>query len=428
MKAEKITHERLGETVWLARASCGAEIALIPKPGFATSSGWFGLRYGSTDTKFRVGEQEEILVPDGSAHFLEHKLFEGREEKVFDRFGEIGADFNGGTGFRSTTYHFTSAGRFVEGLEVLLDFVQHPLITEERVEKEKGIIEQEVRMYEDLPHFRGLFLLHRGLYHQHPVRIPPGGAVSEVRRTSAAHLQACFDAFYRPENMKLALAGDFDPEEVFAMVEDRLDSSSGRPEVTRLYPEEAETPCAAVMEECFEVVRPHIWIGWRESAGLGLGPENLRRHVLASLVLDLALGDASVHHQELYETGIVDQSFHTGYSSDSDWGYAVAAGESDNPEAFVEGVRAALRKFNQAGVKEEDLERVRRSAWGNMVGGLQSPAALASNMLSGMLNQRRPFELLEVLAAVTPAEVEECARQLFRDEMSTVARLLPAGG
>ncbi len=426
MKIERIKHQLIEQEMWLAKADCGAKIALLPTPGFATSSGWFGLRYGSTDTRFKLGSGEVVEVPEGSAHFLEHKLFEGREQKVFDRFGEIGADFNGGTGFRSTSYHFTSAGRFSECLEVLLDFVQHPLITEERVEKEKGIIEQEVRMYEDLPHFRGIFMLHRGLYHQHPIRIPPGGAVSEVQRTTAKHLQDCFDAFYRPENLNLALAGDFDPEKVLAAVETQLDAASGLAEVQRLYPEEPAVPCELQMEESFAVVRSHIWLGWREAKGLGLGRDHLTRHVLASLVLDLALGDASRYHQELYENGIVDQSFHSGYSSDSDWGYAVAAGQSDDPEAFVKGIRSALSKFATDGVKDEDLERVRRSAWGNMVGGLQSPASLASNMLSSLLNNRAPFELLEVLQKVTPAMVEECAHQLFRDEMSTVACLMPA--
>ncbi|MCH2112434.1 MAG: insulinase family protein [Planctomycetes bacterium] len=371
-------HDGLQETVWHGRVSGGTEIAVIPKPGFSTAAGFFGLRYGSNDTHFQVAGQDPTQVPIGSAHFLEHKLFEGREEKVFDRFGAIGADFNGGTGFTSTNYHFISAGRFEQGLEILLDFVQHPLITEERVEKEKGIIEQEVRMYEDMPHFRGLFLLHRALYHNHPVRIPPGGSVDAVRATTAVDLQACFDAFYRPSELKLALAGDFDPHEVFALVDGWVDQREPLPEVTRMRPEEPTAPASAREVEEFSVSQPNIWLGFREDGGLAEPQARLRRRILSALALDLVLGDGAQLHQGLYEQGVLDDTFQTGYSSDVEWGHAVFSGQTQDPARFETGVREALATFVQEGVLEEDLERVRRSAWGSMVGGLQSPAALAS--------------------------------------------------
>ncbi|MDP7245505.1 MAG: pitrilysin family protein [Planctomycetota bacterium] len=424
MNIQQLKAKRLGETLWTAQSSSGVQIAVTPKKGFSSAAGHFGLRYGSTDTDFHV-DGKTIRVPDGSAHFLEHKLFEGREEKVFDRFGKLGADFNGGTGFRSTTYWFVSAGHFEECLDILLDFVQRPLITEERVEKEKGIIEQEVRMYEDNPHFRGLFLLHRALFQQHPIRIPPGGSVEAVQATTAAQLQTCWDAFYRPENLRLSLAGDLDPEKIFAYVEDRLISSQNQIEVVRELVQEPSTPHQAWAEEEFPVMRPQVRIGWRDKAGCGLGRPLLERQVLTSLALDLALGDAAPLHQELYEKEVVDETFHTGFSGDSDYSYALIGGQTDHPESFVEGVRSALARFLEEGPRAQDLERVRRSAWGNLVSGLQTPQALASSVLSAQLMEQRPFEVLDILDSVTAGTIHSRAHELFQDEHSSVAVLKP---
>ena len=425
MKDVRQIHDpQLRETVHLGRTDSGVQVAVIPKHGFSTSAGYFGLRFGSTATRFRALDGSVVEVPEGSAHFLEHKLFEGREEKVFDRFGKIGADFNGGTGFRSTNYYFVSAGRFEEGLDILLDFVQHPLITEERVEKEKGIIEQEVRMYEDNPDFRSVFMLHRALYAQHPIRIPPGGFVDTVRATTAAHLQQCYDAFYRPENLVLSLAGELDPDAVFAMVEARLDPPNpGGGEA--LYPEEPPVICEARVDEEFPVSRPHVLVGWREKGGVGLGEPMLRRRVLSSLAVDLAFDLSSGYHEELYRRGVVDDSFHAYYSDDADYGYAVAGGQTDDVEQFIGGVREAAARFVADGPRAEDVERLRRANWGSLVSGLQTPAALAGSVLASLLVEQRPFRLLGVLEEITVEEVAARARELFDPERSAVSVLQP---
>jgi len=413
---------RMGEEIVFAEASNGMQVAVCPKKGFSASCAHIGLRFGSTDTRFRTPEGEIIEVPDGAAHFLEHKLFEGREEKVFDRFGEIGAQFNGGTGFRSTNYWFASSGRFDEGLGILLDFVQTPLITPERVEKEKGIIEQEVRSYEDSAPYRGIFLLHRAMYSNHPIRITPGGAVSEVQRTTADDLQACFDAFYRPHQLKLVLAGELDVDTVLSQVESlTIESRPGNAE--RLYPNEPHQPAAAELDEVFPVSRPHVWLGWREKEGLGLGVEALRRRVASSLVLDLALDVSSPLQEDLYLGGKVDDSLSYHYSSDSDWGHAVVSGLGDGPKGFVAGVRWGGGRLAADGVAESDFERIKRASWGNVVSGIQTPGALAGTVLNSMLNEQEPFEVLEVLMSMTAADLSQRARELFHPEQSSVAIL-----
>jgi len=422
---QTIKHEQSGETVVMAESAAGTQIALCRTPGFSTSSGHFGLRFGSTDTHFRMPSGEIVEVPGGSAHYLEHKLFEGTEEKVFDRFGKLGARFNGGTSFRTTTYHFTTASRFEECLNVLVDFVQHPLITEERVEKERGIIEQEVRMYADHPGFRGTFLLHEALYSKHGIRVEPGGTVEDVRSIHAKHLQDCYDGFYRPQAMRLALAGDFDVEEVLAYLEPRLDNDH-TPLATKIYPTEPSSPAAEWLEEKFPVTRPHVWIGWRAETGVPDGRARLRTRLLSSLVLDLAFDIASDTHADLYQRGVIDDSFGCHWSGDSDWGHVIASGLCDNPKTFVAEIRAAAEAFASTGPAVADFERLKRAAWGGLISGLQTPTSLAGSILSSLLGEVPPFLMLDVLGEITFEDVRARAAELFQPQQSAVAVLMPS--
>jgi len=417
----------LGEETRLHRTAGGMRVALVPKAGFSTAAASIGLRFGSTHTRFRLPDGREVQVPDGSAHFLEHKLFEGREESVMMRFGRLGAQFNGGTGFHSTTYYFSSAGHFDECLEILLDFVQHPRITEERVEKEKGIIEQEVRMYEDDPRYRGHFLLLRALYHVLPIRVPPGGSVASVRETRAEHLQACWEGFYRPAKLVLTLAGELDAEAVLARVESLLED--GRPGAAEPLPV-AEPPEVAApwLEEEFAVARPRAWIGWRAARGPGGGEAMVRQQWAGSLLADLALGDASAGQEELRRRGLADDSFAAAWSCDLDYGHLVVSGQCDDPEAFAAGVREVLARFREEGPREEDLERLRRAAWGWTVSRLQTPFALANAVLHDLLDDTVPFSGLEVLASITREEVAALAREVLDPARSAVAVLRPRRG
>lgn len=424
---ERIQEPRLGESVWLAESTGGTRIALAQTPGYSTSAAFFGLRFGSNHVRFRSPEGREVEVPWGSAHFLEHKLFEGREEKVFDRFGRLGVQFNGGTSFARTSYYFVASDHFAEATEVLLDFVQDPLITPDRVEKEKGIIEQEVRMYEDDPGFRGHFLLHRALYHQHPIRISPGGPVDEVHRTTADHLQACFDAFYRPHQFALSLAGDFDPEAVLAQVEPLLHAARpGDPQVHAV--DEPALPAHARLVEEFAVSRPHVWMGWRDPAGPGPGLAQLRHRIVSSLVLDLVFEHSSPWYEELYQAGIVDDSFGVQFSCDDDWSYAAVEMVCDEPDRFFRGMRETVARFGEQGPDPAAFERIRRAAWGGAVSSSQTPASLASAHLSSLLQGTRPFAVLDVLDEVTVQEIQTRAAEMFQPERVAEAMLLPQSG
>lgn len=421
-----VYNQQLNETVYYATSRSGVEVAIVPKPGFSTSVGSFGLGFGGNDIHFRNPQGQLVEVPYGSAHFLEHKLFEGKDKKVFDRFGELGADFNGGTGHRSTSYFFETAGRFQECLEVLLDFVQHPLITEERVAKEMGIIEQEVRMYEDMPMSRGATLLMKAFYHRHGLRISPAGTVETVRAIRAEHLQACHDAFYRPNRLKLGLAGDLDPDETMALVESYLDPApEGGRDAQSHFPEEPESVAEKWLEEEFPISIPHVWMGWRDPRGCGPDPEaKAFRKLISSVVLELAFDESSYLHHDLYQRGVIDDNFGYYYSNDDDYGYGMLFGRSQNPEAFVEEIQQAAARFlHQDDSLERDWQRVRRGHWGMVVGGLQSPYQFAVWTMRGLLEQWDPFQIFHMLDSITPEQIRQRAREMLSPENFAVAVL-----
>ena len=421
---DRTRHERLGETVVTAESESGMRLLLCPKPGFSTSAACFGLRFGSTDTGFRLEDGRQVEVPPGSAHYLEHKLFEGKEEKVFDRFGRLGASFNGGTSFRTTTYYFQTSSRFQECLEVLLDFVQHPWITEERVEKERGIIEQEVRMYADNPNFRGTFLLLRSLYEKHGVRIDPGGSVEDVRAITAAHLQDCFDAFYCPKELRLAMAGDFDVDQVLADLEPLLDVRPN-PKVERIYPQEGALPHRTWVEEEFSVQRPKVWLGWREEEGVRDPRERLRQRLTTSLALDLAFDLSSDLHRNLYERGVIDDSFGAYWSSDVDWGHVIAQGVCDDPQPFTEELNRAVAGFAAEGPSNSDFDRLKRASMGKMVSGIETPYTVANTLLSSELNGNPPFCVVGLLEEIGFQEVRDRVAEMFDPARQAVAVLKP---
>ena len=279
-------------------------------------------------------------------------------------------------------------------------------------------------MYEDDPNYRGYFLLHRALYHKHAIRISPGGPVDEVHRTTAADLQACFDAYYRPHNLALSLAGDFDPEQILAQVEPLLKGPNpGKAEA--IFEEEPPTPAHACLEERFAVSRPHVWLGWRDPAGPGEGLAQLRHRVLSSLVLDLVFEHSSPWYEELYQQGIVDDSFGCSFSCDEDWSHAAVEMVSDDPDRFLEGIRATVARFADAGPDPAAVERIRRAAWGGAVSSSQAPSQLASAHLASLLGDTRPFAVLDVIDSIELDEVAQRAREMFLPERSAAALLLP---
>jgi len=421
---------RVGEDVFGLTLPSGLRVTLVPKRGFSKTFGVFATNFGSADNGFvdpRSGER--MTVPDGVAHFLEHKLFEDEQGDVSDRFSELGASCNASTSFTITSYIF-SATRNVEAcVDLLLQFVQNPHFTEELVRKEQGIIGQEIRMYDDDPSWRIFFNLLGALYRSHPVRISIAGTEQSIARVDPEVLHTCYRAFYRPANMAFTLVGRFDAEEIAERI---ARDQAGREDLppgqaSRVPVDDGPIRESEACQE-MDVALPKLLIGYKDRIQPGDGIDLARRDLLSGIALDLMFGRSSEAHERLYAEGLIDDSFSADYTADIDFGFAMVGGDTEQPEQLEQRLLAEVERFLEAGCPTSDFERVRNKFQGKFVGMFDSLEATAHAFSGGVFRGVQPFDLLEILEGLEPEQVGERARAMLCDSLRARSLVLPRSG
>lgn len=424
MKAHR--SEALGERVLCTQLDSGLEVWVCPMAGMATRTAYFGTRFGSNQVRFRR-DGVERTTPAGTAHFLEHQLFEG-DTPVFDRFAALDASCNAFTSFETTVYTFScaDAAAFDSGWELLIDFVQHPSITEESVEKERGIIIEEVKMYRDNPEWRVHFDCLEALFGDHPVSVPPGGTTESVEAITRADLIDAWEAHYRPEHMFALVVGDVDPEAVVDTIRSALDPPEGGPaEAIELSP--AAGVSVPEVRGRHDVSRPRVCIGWRDNGAVGRGSDVLRQRVAVGMGMDLILGESSDAWLSLYRDGLLDHSFGVSTSGGTDWCATIAGGECDQPDDLVAAVSEVAAAAVDGGLERDAFERARRKWLGSGVRSFAGPASAAGSLLGCLTEQASPFATHEAALDLGQAEVEAALARHLDPACRTVAILEPAG-
>lgn len=421
----------LREKVYMRRVEPGLEVFVLPKKGYVKKYATYSTNFGSIDSRFIVeGEGHELSVPDGVAHFLEHKLFEDEDGNVFDRFAKLGASSNAFTNFTNTAYLFSSTEHFDECLEILLDFVQSPYFTEESVEKEKGIIEQEIRMYEDNPQWRIFFNLLAAMYKEHPVRVDIAGTVESIRKIDKDVLYQCYRTFYHPSNMAVFVVGDVDPERVLDQVEANISKRNYKPlgEIKRIYPTEPrELPKDYVMQELV-VSQPVLNLGFKER-DLGYEGERLfKRELATNLVLDVVFGSSSKLYNELYEEGLIDDEFDAGYVAERDYSHTIVGGETAEPDRLFERLRTGIMQAQAEGISTEKFEHFRRKAMGEFLRSFNSLEFIANNFLAYHFRKINFFSYLDVFQSLTLDDVNDRLREHLAEDNMARSVILPKKG
>lgn len=419
--------ELVGDVLWRARLESGLWVYVLPKPGWRQKYAVIGFHYGSMDSRFvPPGSEQAVEVPPGIAHFLEHKLFEKADGDVFSRFARMGVSSNAYTSYSVTAYLFSAVDHFTEALEVLLRFVQEPYFTEASVAKEQGIIEQELRMYEDYPpHRLGLQLL-QALYWKHPVRVDIGGTVESIRKIDRDLLYLCYNTFYHPGNMALAAAGDFDPEAVRERVGRRVAAFGPRHEpVRRVLPAEPPEPREHWVESRLPVAQPLFALGFKDRVTGLTGRELLRRELLVDTGLHLLIGPASDLYEELYRSGLIDDDFRCHTSVTPEFSHVVLEGETPDPRRLHQALLEAFEARLAAGFDEAEVQRARRRSLGEFIASLDSPEFLANATLSLHVRNAHLFWLPELLSDVGAGEVGAVLREILRPEAAAASVVLP---
>ncbi|GED29087.1 pitrilysin family protein [Brevibacillus centrosporus] len=415
--------EQVNETVYNETLPNGLQVYLVPKQGFSKTYAVFTTRYGSIDSHFRTRNGEEINVPDGIAHFLEHKMFEKKDRDVMHEFSKNGASCNAFTSFNRTAYLFSCTDKLDDNLNLLLDYVQEPYFTDASVEKEKGIIGQEITMYDDNPDWKVYMNLLKAMYKDYPINIEIAGTIETISHITKEYLYQCYETFYHPANMLLLVVGSFEPEAIMKLIRDNQSSKefSPAPQITRLFPTEQPEPAQAKIEASLAVGLPKCMIGIKEREQ-GLTKEALlKRDLTTKLLLDIAFGTSSAVYERLYDSELITESFDFDYSSEQDYAYTIMGGDTPDPEKLVQTIQAEIEQLKQKGIDQDDFERAKRKKIGNFLRSLNSVEFIANQFTSFKFNGNDLFTVVPTLESITREDVEKRLHEHFVDGQMAVS-------
>lgn len=425
----KIHFENLQETLYNETLENGLDVYILPKKGFSKTFVTFTTKYGSIDRTFIPnGQQEEVTVPDGIAHFLEHKMFEKEDGDVFQKFSVLGGSANAFTSFTRTAYLFSATDKVYENTEVLIDFVQAPYFTEETVEKEKGIINQEITMYDDLPDWRLYFGTIENLYHEHPVKIDIAGTIESIDHITAAHLYECYETFYHPSNMVLFIVGAVNPEEMMTFIkENQSKKTFEAPEnIVRRFPEEPNTVAIAERTLEMDVTKPKLSFGMKCTNVELVGNDMLKQELAAELLLDILFGRTSTFFTEAYEDGLIDESYGYSFSQEHGFGFAMIASDTNEPDVFAKKIRETIESAKTSwAITENELERISKRKIGQFMRSLNSIEFIANQFTRYKFNDMDLFNVVPMLEQLTVADLQNAFATISETEGQTVFKIIP---
>ncbi len=412
---KQIHCKQLNETLFHHTHKSGLEIYVLPKIGYSKSYAIFATKYGSADARFcNPHTGKTIEVPDGVAHFLEHKMFEQPDgSDAFAEFSKTGADANAFTSFLTTAYLFSCTNGFYENLRHLLSFVQTPHFTEENVAKEQGIIGQEIRMYEDDPGWRSYFNVIEAMYHHNTVRRDIAGTVESIAKITPELLYDCYNTFYHPSNMILFCTGDVDPEKVISTAEKQISPKfEDLGEITRYPAEEPEEIFQKEKVQTMSVAQPLFYVGIKSK------PETdvFRQDLLYSVLMEAVLGKSSALYQELYSQGLITPSFGTEVTCEKEYAHLILGGSAPDPRKTAKALETGLQKIRQTGVSQEDFSRAKKVVLGDIIRLFNSVEQISNNFINALFRGASLFDAPELLSGITLEDCNEAAKQLFREE------------
>ncbi|NLG88553.1 MAG: insulinase family protein [Clostridiaceae bacterium] len=408
--------ERIQEKIFCYDHPSGLKAFVIPKKGYNKKYATFATYYGSVNNTFIIpGQKNETHVPDGIAHFLEHKLFEQEDGSVMDKFSKLGSEPNAYTSFTQTVYLFSCTDYFEENFRLLIDYVQHPYLTDESVEKEKGIIGQEIKMYEDNADWRVFFNLLDALYVNHPVKIDIAGTIDSISKITKETLLLCYNTFYHPSNMIILVVGDVEPQSVFNMVEKGIEHKDNPGKIESIFPDEPKHHNKRVVEKKLAVSMPQFQMGIKDNSNV-FGYDLLKRKVAIEIILSMLMGKSSKLYNELYDEGLINQTFGSEVMLEGLYGFSAWGGQSNEPVRVYERINETLEKTKKEGLDKESFARIKNAHEGRFIRSLNSPENISHNFIPLYFKGADYFDHAKVYEELTFSDTEEIFHSHFELE------------
>ena len=410
-----IENSKVKEKLYIEKLKNGLTVMIIPKKDIQKKYIIWGTHYGSNDSTFIVpGETQITEVPKGVAHFLEHKMFE-QESGInsLDTLTALGVEANAYTTNDHTAYLFECTENFYPALDELMDYVQHPYFTDENVEKEKGIIGQEIMMYDDYPEWKVYLNTLEAMYHEHPVKLDITGTIETISHIDKDILYKCYNTFYNPANMAMVICGDFEPEKLLEEIKKRLIEKKANGEIKRIYPEEPESIVKEKTEQKMDVSEPLFTIGIKDK--VATQKEKVKKHLAIEILLNMLIGKSSDLYQELYKSGVMFSIPNVDYEFSRDYAHILVTGQSKEPEKVYESFKNAIRELREKGIESEEFKRMKKMLYGSFIKEYDEPGDIARMFLADFFKGINSFEYLEEITTINEQYVEQILNEVFNE-------------
>ena len=426
LNLKEVKSERLGDSYYILNHKSGLKVFLYPKKGHNSTYAIFGTKFGSINTKFKYKNKDEIItVPDGIAHYLEHKLFESEDGDAFTKYAKTGASANAYTSFDVTGYLFSCTEKFPESLKILMDLVQDPYFTDETVKKEQGIIAQEIKMYQDDPSWRVMFNLYRAMFHNHPVKVEIAGSVESIAKINPENLYECYKNFYNLNNMALCISGKIDLEETVKLVDSLVKSSDNAPLPECIFPDEPYEIVKNRVVEKLPVSIPNFQIGFKEKSS----KERLTDEEIAQtgIILYSLASESSLLYKELLDKKLINETFGYEYFEGPMYNAVIFSGEANEPDKINEILIKYVKELKTNGVRKEDFDRAKRALYGKSVKMFNSAKSISESIMSLDFAGRELFKSIECLAKTSLEDVNKRLKSQLDINNSAISIILPEG-
>jgi len=428
-----IENSKVKEKLYIEKLENGITIMIIPKKDIQKKYAMIATHFGSMDNKFiSPGEKEITYIPDGVAHFLEHKMFEQENgTNSLDTLTALGVNANAYTTTDHTAYLFECTDNFEPALDELMDYVWHPYFTDENVEKEKGIIGQEIMMYDDYPEWVVYMNAIRNMYEKSPINIDIAGSIESISKIDKEVLYKCYNTFYNPANMVMCFAGDFNPDELINKIKENFkkieNNKNGTNEAKRILEKETEKIVSKEKEEKMEVSIPLFVIGIKDykTEECEENKINVKKHLAIEILLNMLIGKSSELYKELYEEGLLMSEPYLEYEFSTNYAHIAITGQSKEPKTILAKLQTAIYKIKQEGINEEHFNRIKNMIYGGYIKQYDDVSMVSRMFVSDYFKGINSFEYLEEYSRVTIEYTKQILEEVFNEDKTVISIISP---
>ena len=413
----EIENKNIKEKCYVKKLEDGLQVIIIPKKEIQKKYIIWATKFGSIDNTFIDSTTgEKVVIPDGVAHFLEHKMFEQKNgvDSLYVLMA-LGLDANAYTTNDHTAYLFECTDHFYEGLDELMDYVQNPYFTDQNVEKEKGIIGQEIGMYDDDPGWQLYINAMDCLYEKNPIKVDTAGTVETISGINPEMLYKCYNTFYHPSNMVLTVVGDFEPEEILAEIKKRLKDNEARGEITRIYPEEKLEINKKYAEKEMEVSLPLFMIGFKDNIKDKYN-EVVKRHIAIEIILNMLIGKSSNLYNELYKEGYLLSQPDLEYEFGNEYSHVLIGGQSKDPQKVYEKIAEKIQEMKNNDINVQEFERIKKKIYGDYAVEYNNVADIGRMFTSDYIKGINSFEYMDKFKEIDAEYAKQVLKEIFTED------------